>query len=106
MIYLCESLKIKPMTAETQIPDIVDPLGKHWNQPHKRFIEMDETHALMSEQTLKGLANYSCSNPTGCYEGKMWRREQNNGEWLLCWFENIPNNDTHCYTKSRILIII
>lgn len=42
------------MNGEQIIPPITDPLGKHWQQPHRRFIELDDTHALMSEQTFKG----------------------------------------------------
>ena len=47
------------MNGEQIIPPITDPLGKHWQQPHRRFIELDNTHALMSEQTFKGLKEYS-----------------------------------------------
>lgn len=61
------------MNGEQIIPPITDPLGKHWQQPHRRFIELDNTHALMSEQTFKGLKEYSTSIPTGRYEGKMWK---------------------------------
>ena len=51
------------MNGEQIIPPITDPLGKHWQQPHRRFIELDNTHALMSEQTFKGLKKYSTSIP-------------------------------------------
>lgn len=57
------------MNGEQIIPPITDPLGKSWKQPHRRFIELDDTHALMSEQTFKGLSEYSMSNPSGVYEG-------------------------------------
>lgn len=53
------------MNGEQIIPPITDPLGKSWQQPHRRFIELDDTHALMSEQTFKGLPEYSMSNPSG-----------------------------------------
>lgn len=73
------------MNGEQIIPPITDPLGKHWQQPHRRFIELDNTHALMSEQTFKGLKEYSTSIPTGRYEGKMWKGFTK-GEWYLVWF--------------------
>lgn len=47
------------MNGEQIIPPITDSLGAHWKQPHRRYIELDETHALMSEQTFKGLREYS-----------------------------------------------
>ena len=43
------------MNGEQIIPPITDPLGQSWKQPHRRFIELDDTHALMSEQTFKAL---------------------------------------------------
>ena len=72
------------MNGEQIIPPITDPLGKHWQQPHRRFIELDDTHALMSEQTFKGLKEYSTSIPTGRYESKMWKGFIK-GEWYLVW---------------------
>lgn len=44
----------KEMNGEQIIPPITDPSGQSWKQPHRRYIELDKTHALMSEQTLKG----------------------------------------------------
>lgn len=75
------------MNGEQIIPPITDPLGKHWQQPHRRFIELDNTHALMSEQTFKGLKEYSTSIPTGRYEGKMWKGFTK-GEWYQYYEDN------------------
>lgn len=73
------------MNGEQIIPPITDPLGQSWRQPHRRFIELDDTHALMSEQTFKALKEYSTTIPTGIYDGKMWKGFAN-GEWYLVWF--------------------
>lgn len=70
------------MNGEQIIPPITDPLGKHWQQPHRRFIELDDTHALMSEQTFKGLKEYSTSIPTGRYEGLVWLAPDTNHNLL------------------------
>lgn len=73
------------MNGEQIIPQITDPLGKNWKQPHRRYIEVDDTHALMSEQTFKGLLEYSCTIPSGKYEGKMWKANRS-GKWYLAWY--------------------
>lgn len=57
------------------IPKITDPLGKHWNQPSADEILIDDTHAVMSADTFRQLAEYSCSVPSGVYPGKMWRAD-------------------------------
>lgn len=92
------------MTAEQIIPPITDPRGKHWNQPHRRYIEMDNTHALMSEQTFRGLHDYSNSMPTEAHEGKMWRSKIQN-RWFLCWFD--ADDGHRCLVvKSRKILVI
>lgn len=61
------------MNGEQIIPPITDPLGKSWKQPHRRFIELDDTHARMNEQTFKALKEYSTKIPTKVYDSKMWK---------------------------------
>lgn len=70
------------MNGEQAIPPITDPLGANWKQPHRRYIELDETHALMSEQTFKGLMEYSCTSHPGNTTGRCGRlKEVTNGSW-------------------------
>lgn len=73
------------MNGEQIIPPITDPLGAYWEQPHRRYIELDETHALMSEQTFKGLMEYSSTLPSGTYDGKMWKAQRGD-KWFLAWY--------------------
>lgn len=54
------------------IPLITDPLGRGWIQPERDRIEIDKTHALMELKDLRNLYDYSRSNPSAVYEGKMW----------------------------------
>lgn len=73
------------------IPLITDPLGRSWDQPDISEIELDDTHALMSERTRNKLSEYSMTIPTGVYEGKMWKRRtppdtNEPGIWDLMWF--------------------
>lgn len=77
------------------IPPITHPLGRSWNQPNRARIEIDDKFALMSQRTFDELADYSCSRPSGVYEGKMWKRHDGiydpdcdpaDHVWLLCWY--------------------
>lgn len=36
------------MNGENIIPKITDKRGMSWNQPHRRYIEIDEEYALMT----------------------------------------------------------
>ena len=91
------------MNGEQIIPPITDPLGQSWKQPHRRFIELDDTHALMSEQTFKALKEYSTTIPTGIYDGKIWK-EFANGEGYLVWFAPDKDPDKARIEKRKILI--
>lgn len=67
------------------IPDVVSPLGKYWDQPDKENIEVYDDHAKMKVKDLLKLSEYNTSIPTGSYVGKMWRRKLD-GDWLLYWY--------------------
>lgn len=95
------------------IPPITHPLGRHWNQPPRESIELDETHALMSEATFKKLSDYSGTYPSGVYEGKMWRRHDGlfdpecppeRRRWLLCWYANL--DATRCKIEMREVLLV
>lgn len=62
---------------EKSIPPITDLLGRYWEQPSISEILFDELndYVIMSQSTFDKLANYSCSQPSGVYEGKMWRTQ-------------------------------
>lgn len=57
------------------IPAMTHPLSSAWHQPDRSELLFDEHNdvVLMTEATLKKLPEYSCSMPSGVYEGKMWR---------------------------------
>lgn len=91
------------------IPAMTHPLSSAWDQPALHEIELDETHALMTEATFKRLHDYSLSVPTAVYDGKMWRcRDRANGRWLsrwfLCWYGPTDDPDM-CATNSREILI-
>jgi hypothetical protein len=72
------------VTNQHPIPPITDPMGKYWNQPNRFEIEIDDKSALMSQKTFSQIPDYTHSQPTGVYPGKMWR----------CQY---ASDDRHCY---------
>lgn len=87
------------------IPKITDPMGKSWDQPSREDILVDDTHALMSEPDFNKLPDYSRSQPTGVYPGKMWKAYSGGGSWILRWFGEHPDPKL-CSNHSREIILI
>ena len=92
------------MNAEQIIPPITDPKGKHWEQPPRRFIELDDKSALMSEQTFRGLREYSTTHPSGMYDGKMWKASVG-GKWYLRWYSS-DNDPNYILINTREILIL
>jgi hypothetical protein len=101
---------------KNMIPPMTDPLGKYWDQPSTENILLDDTHALMDQKTFEELNDYSCSNPTGAYEGKMWKRfdgsydvaylaKGNKPVWMLCWFGASTIGPGYVSNNYRVILI-
>lgn len=91
------------MNTPHVIPPITDPLGRHWSQPPRDRILVDDTHALMSQADFEQLPEYSRSVPTGAYAGKMWRCHFREG-WFLCWYaDDVPGR---VKTQWRPLLVV
>ena len=85
------------------IPEMTHELSSHWKQPSINEIEIDEAYALMNKETLNKLNEYSCSQPSGVYEGKMWKR-RNKKDWFLMWFGE-SDDPKKCSVNSRQILI-
>lgn len=79
------------------IPPMTHPLSSAWKQPDTSDIIIDNDNAYMSKEIFDELMEYSATNPSGAYEGKMWKRHDGvydraylakGGKpgWMLCWF--------------------
>lgn len=75
----------KPVTGMDIIPEMTDPLGKHWSQPDRKAIVILNGIAVMGITSYMKLMEYSTSYPSGVYPGKMWKRI-NSGTHYLCWY--------------------
>lgn len=95
------------------IPSITDPLGRHWQQPPRESIALDDTHALMTAQTFDQFSEYSSTFPSGVYPGKMWRRHDGlhdakcppeRRRWLLCWYGDDVGGQCPVYFREVLLV--
>lgn len=85
------------MNKLIEIPPITNPLGCHWEQPRRSEILVDDECALMTRTSFDMLADYSGSQPSALYNGKMWKvciNTEKGPVWLLrfCCNENIEKN--------------
>ena len=109
-----------PVIDECPVPPITDPMGRGWEQPDRLKMVFDSKTVIMSREDFNKLYEYSTSNPTGCYLGKMWKRQNYNiikGDddedvikwlhtWKLCWFDLSSKGDKWCSTETREIIIL
>jgi len=85
---------------EQAIPKITHPLGKAWEQAENVKILFNT--AWVTQVDFDNLLTYQHSQPSGVYEGKMWKRKEDD-RWILCWYVNIPNG--MCRVETLPLII-
>lgn len=88
-----------------EIPEITDPRGKHWEQPNRSEILIDELYAAMTLKAFNELNDYSMSTPTGVYPGKMWKTKHKD-KWYLRWFCADDGDPRGLLTPTREIIII
>jgi hypothetical protein len=104
------------LESREPIPRMTHPLSTAWGQPDRSEIEVDGTHALMSRTAFCALKEYSASQPTGVYEGKMWRRHDGSFDrefivrggkptWMLCWYGPSEKGPEFCKTNMRIILL-
>lgn len=93
-------------TRVYDIPPMTDPLGRYWEQPDRSRILVDGRHALMSSADFRALHDYTRSEPTGLYVGKMWRAKYADG-WALCYVTecNPPEAGYVAIRRRGILLI-
>lgn len=88
------------------IPKMTHPLSSAWRQPSRSDILLDDEFAYMTEKTLNELPTYSCSIPTGVYEGKMWKSGGNRAPWALCWFVTSSKDPNKCSVRFKPVKIV
>lgn len=93
------------------IPEMIDPLGRYWEQPKRENIKVVDVFAFMEEKDFKKLASYDTTMPTGVYDGKMFKRQQRDEEgnwlnkWTLVWFSKHEDPD-QCTVNYRTIVVL
>lgn len=115
------------------IPEIEGQLGRNWDQPPRNNIQIeikpdpdspigggeplkgvpakyDLVHAYMSAADMKRLPEYSRSQPTGVYPGKMWKGEytpfqEEDPRWYLLWYSEVLGDMTKCKVNSCPILL-
>lgn len=93
---------------KNQIPPITDPMGRHWTQPPRDAILIDDKHAVMTRETFGRLARYDCSVPSGVYNGKMWAcipERYDDRPAFLRWYDDSPD-PSKCTIEHRAILFI
>ncbi len=73
------------MTGLDIIPEMTDPMGRHWVQPNRKDLFFCNIRVHLTIKDFNLLRDYSWSNPTGTYAGKMWKAFYK-GAWQLEWW--------------------
>jgi hypothetical protein len=79
-------LNILPQIKSNTIPPMTHPYGRVWEQPALSEIDIDDKYAVMNRESFLKIKNYSRSQPSGVYEGKMWRSSDDEKTWYLHWW--------------------
>lgn len=97
------------MSKLIQIPKIADPLGRNWEQPDESDILVDEECAVMSRKSFDKLKDYSGSQPSALYDGKMWKTcvcVKDGPLWILkfCCNEDIERNVISIVSRPILIL--
>lgn len=102
-VYAGETTPTPPEPGYNEIPEMTDPLGKHWNQPADiRLAPMDDTHVILTNWQMGSLHRYDTSMPSGVYPGKCWLQTRGKVTRLV-WYGNDPD-PAFCSNNYRVVL--
>lgn len=67
---------------------------------------LDDEHFLISQADFDALPEYSCSLPTGVFDGKCWKRYDNGVWWIGCYIEEDPPHPDGLMTPFRRALVV
>ncbi len=90
-----------------KIPAMTHPLSSAWfEQPNPENVLTDDTYALMSKSDFSLLHEYSTSDPSGVYAGKMWKLQLLGwGRWYLRWYSDAEGKPGFCDVNTREILV-
>lgn len=93
---------------ETRIPPIVCELGQSWAidyQPSPKNVLVDDKYAVMYKGGFDKLLDYSHSQPTALYNGKMWKGKYS-GKWYLFFCSDEDEKTNSISVNNREILIV
>lgn len=99
----------KAVLDQNIIPPMTHPYGAHWTQPDPKNIVLDNDYAMMRKKDFDRLPDYTRSEPTGKYNGKMWKGQfQVSGQmkWFLCWCHDENDLSGEIYISYREILVV
>lgn len=66
----------------------------------------DNEHFLISRKDWIALPDYSCTKPSGVYDGKCWKSLLGNEWWIGCYIEEDPPHPNGMLTPYRRALIV
>ena len=97
------------MNKDNIIPPMTHPYGMCWQQPPTYLILIDDTHAVMSRLDFEILMDYTRSQPSALYNGKMWKaqyEDEGTLKWFLCYCFNENEKTNEIDIAYREILII
>lgn len=89
------------------IPEMTHPLSEHWDQPDRRNLIFVGDKIHLTRPVWDALCSYDCTDPSGVYEGKMWRARgvDHKGAWQqLRWYGH-SKNPNNCSCNARDVVV-
>ncbi len=80
-------------------------LSRAWGQPELIEILIDDDFATMNKNSFDKLGDYSRSQPSAVYEGKMWKSSDDKITWHLHWW-GFSDDPDKCSGNVREIKII
>ena len=99
----------KVVLDKNVIPPMTHPWGKAWKQPDRNNLVLDDKYVMMYRRDFEMLPDYTGSEPTGKYNGKMWKAQyvsRDERKWYLCWCHDENTVSQEIYISYREILII
>jgi len=97
------------MEKDNIIPPMTHAYGSCWQQPPTHLILIDDTHAVMYRIVFEKLMDYTRSQPSALYNGKVWKGQclsEGTMKWFLfyCLNENVKANEIDIANREILII--
>lgn len=97
------------------IPPITDPMSRSW-PVRNTDVTVFRDKAIVTQRVFDLLPEYSTTQPTGVYPGKIWKSNEwhwdptkqfrvSTDRWHLCWFDDVPDKPGYCRTLSLLISV-